>query len=117
MIVVMRMNAGQELVDAVVSRIEELGYRPHLSSGDERVIIGVIGNDRPVSPERFLSMAGVENVVPILAPYKLASRDMTAENSVISVLDATFGGDEVVMMAGPCSVESEEQTFRIAEAL
>ncbi|MDQ6695515.1 MAG: 3-deoxy-7-phosphoheptulonate synthase [Chloroflexota bacterium] len=117
MIVVMRMGADAREVGAVISRIQELGYRPHVSSGEERVIIGVIGNDRPLDPELFISLAGVENVVPILQPYKLASRDFKPADTVIQVNDATIGGQNVTFMAGPCSVESREQTFEIARQL
>jgi 3-deoxy-7-phosphoheptulonate synthase len=118
MIVVMRMGAQQSQVDSVLARIRELGYEPHMSSGEERVIIGVVGNDRPVAAENFLSMKGVDNVVPILAPYKLASRDFKPDDSTIEVGDVRFGGKEdIVLMAGPCSVESREQTLEIAEHL
>src|SRR5437660_1601452 len=117
MIVVMRMGADAHEVGGVIQRIRELGYRPHVSSGSERTIIGVIGNDRPLDPENFLSLSGVENVVPILAPYKLASRDFTPADTVIRVNDALVGGGNVTFMAGPCSVESREQTFETARQL
>lgn len=117
MIVVMRMSAAQGEIDAVLDRIRELGYEPHLSSGEERVIIGVVGNDRPVDKESFLSLRGVDSVLPILAPYKLASRDFKREDTVIEVGSARIGADGVVMMAGPCSVESRDQTLRVAEQL
>lgn len=119
MIVVMRMGAAQEEIDRVLERIGELGYEPHLSSGEERVIIGVVGDDRPVDKESFLSLKGVDSVVPILAPYKLASRAFKAEDTVVSVGPAgvKVGGNEIVVMAGPCSVESRDQTLRIAEGL
>lgn len=118
MIIVMRMGAQQSEIDDVVGRISDLGFRSHLSSGDERVIIGVIGNDRPIAAENFLSLKGVEKVVPILQPYKLASRDFSAENSIIKITDdLSIGGDAVAIMAGPCSVESREQTMEIADEL
>ncbi|MFL5734081.1 MAG: 3-deoxy-7-phosphoheptulonate synthase [Chloroflexia bacterium] len=117
MIVVMRMGADAHELGAVIQRIRDLGYRPHVSSGTERVIIGVIGNDRPLDPENFISLSGVENVVPILHPYKLASRDFKPTDTVIRVNDSVIGGRNVVFMAGPCSVESREQTFEIARQL
>src|SRR4051794_4388464 len=117
MIIVMRMGTAQQEIDVVLDRIKELGYEPHVSSGEERVIIGVVGNDRPVDKESFLSLKGVDSIVPILAPYKLASRDFKAEDTEIKVGSATFGGTGVGMMAGPCSVESRDQTLRIAEKL
>ncbi|MEA2575402.1 MAG: 3-deoxy-7-phosphoheptulonate synthase, partial [Chloroflexia bacterium] len=101
----------------VIQRIQELGFRPHVSSGSERVILGIIGNDRPLDPENFLSLSGVEKVVPILAPYKLASRDFKPTDTIIKVNDALIGGDNVTFIAGPCSVESREQTFEVARQL
>ncbi len=117
MIVVMRMGAEAHEVGGVIQRIQELGFRPHVSSGAERVILGIIGNDRPLDAENFLSLAGVEKVVPILAPYKLASRDFKPTDTIIKVNDALIGGDSVTFIAGPCSVESREQTFEVARQL
>jgi 3-deoxy-7-phosphoheptulonate synthase len=117
MIVVMRMGADAHEVGAVIQRIQELGYKPHVSSGAERVLVGVIGNDRPLDPEHFISLSGVEKVVPILQPYKLASRDFKPLDTVIRVNDALIGGPNVTFIAGPCSVESREQTFEVARQL
>lgn len=117
MIVIMRMGADAHEVGGVLQKIRDLGYKPHVSSGSERVIVGVIGNDRPLDPENFLSLPGVERVVPILAPYKLASRDFNPTDTVIRVNDALIGGKNVAIMAGPCSVESREQTFEVARQL
>ena len=77
----------------------------------------MIGNDRPLDPEDFLSLSGVEKVIPILQPYKLASRDFKPTDTIIRVNDALIGGDNVTFMAGPCSVESREQTFEVARQL
>lgn len=117
MIIVMRMGADAHEVGGVIQRIRDLGYRPHVSSGEERVIIGVVGNDRPLDPENFLSLSGVENVVPILQPYKMASRDFHPADTVIRVNDSLIGGPKVTFIAGPCSVESREQTFEVARQL
>ncbi|HEX8598825.1 MAG TPA: 3-deoxy-7-phosphoheptulonate synthase [Chloroflexia bacterium] len=117
MIVVMRMGADAHEIGGVIQRIQELGYKPHVSSGSERVILGIIGNDRPLDAENFLSLSGVEKVVPILAPYKLASRDFKPTDTIIKVNDALIGGDSVTFIAGPCSVESREQTFEVARQL
>ncbi len=117
MIVIMRMSADAHEVGGVIQRIRDLGYRPHVSSGSERVIIGIIGNDRPLDPEDFLSLGGVERVVPILHPYKLVSRDFKPADTVIRVNDALIGGNNVTVMAGPCSVESREQTFEVARQM
>src|SRR5437762_12441871 len=110
MIVVMRMGADAHEVGGVIQRIRDLGYRPHVSSGTERVIIGVIGNDRPLDPENFVSLSGVENVVPILHPYKLASRDFKPSDTIVRVNDSLIGGRNIVVMAGPCTVELRGQS-------
>ncbi len=118
MIIVMRMGASESHVGAVVERIELAGYSAHTSSGAERTIIGVVGNDRPLDSEMFLTLEGVDSVMPILAPYKLASRDFHPADTVIEVRGVQIGGDApVVAMAGPCSIEDREQAFRIAEQL
>lgn len=117
MIVVMRMGADAHEVGGVLQKISDLGFRPHVSSGAERVIIGIIGNDRPLDPELFLSLSGVEKTVPILQPYKLASRDFKPNDTIIRVNDALIGGNNITLMAGPCSVESREQTFEVARQL
>src|SRR4051794_32669350 len=117
MIVVMRIDADAAQVGGVIQSIKDLGFKPHVSSGSERVIVGIVGNDRPLDPEHFLCMSGVEKVVPILAPYKLASRDFKPADTIIRVNDALIGGNSVTLMAGPCSVETREQTFEIAREL
>src|SRR3954452_4607824 len=117
MIVVMRIDADAAQVGGVIQSIKDLGFKPHVSSGSERVIVGIVGNDRPLDPEHFLCMSGVEKVVPILQPYKLASRDFKPTDTVIRVNDALIGGNNVTVMAGPCSVESREQTFEVARQL
>ena len=117
MIIVMERNASPELVDAVTVRLEQLGYKAHLSVGVERTIIGVIGEKRPEDMEQLAAMAGVESIVPILRPFKLASREFHPEPTKVQVGNITIGGDEVVVMAGPCAVESEEQILTIARAI
>jgi len=117
MIVVMQQDAGQAAIDGVVARIEGLGYSAHLSSGEERTVIGVIGDDRPIDRDVFHAMPGVAQVVPILAPYKLASRDFRREDSVFTIGEATFGGSAIPVIGGPCSVESREQTLEVAHTL
>lgn len=118
MIIVMRMGAADDQIAAVVERIEDAGYQAHRSSGEERTIIGVVGNDRPLDSEAFMAIDGVDSVMPILAPYKLASRDFQPADSVVTVGDIQFGADApIVAMAGPCSIESRDQALRIAEQL
>src|SRR5512143_1805252 len=109
MVLVMKHHATGSEIQDVVRHIEELGFKAHLSEGEERTIIGVIGDERPVEPERFEMLAGVERVVRILHPFKLASRDFHPDDSVVRINGVSMGGRQVIVMAGPCSVESREQ--------
>jgi 3-deoxy-7-phosphoheptulonate synthase len=117
MIIVMRMGAAEEQIQTVVARVEELGFQAHLSEGEERTIIGVIGDERPVDPTLFELMDGVERTVPILQPFKLASRDFKKEDTVVPINGIIIGGERVAVMAGPCAVESEEQLLATARAV
>jgi 3-deoxy-7-phosphoheptulonate synthase len=116
-IVVMRAGAPAEAIDGVVRHVEEMGYRAHLSRGEERTIIGVIGDERPVDPEQFEVLDGVERVVRILQPYKLASRDFKKDRTIVDVNGVKFGGNAVAIIAGPCSIESREQLRETAQAV
>jgi len=117
MIIVMRMGATEEEIQGVVARVESMGFRAHLSRGQERTIIGMIGNERPVSPNGFLLLNGVEKVMPVLRPFKLASRDFHPQDSVISINGVQIGSQRVVIMAGPCAVESRQQVLETAWAV
>lgn len=119
MIVVMEEDSNQKQIDDVVKKIESLGYSPHIIKGVERTIIGAVGDEGEKARLQSLdSMAGVESVVPILKPYKLASRQVRAEGSVISINeDVKVGSNEFIVMAGPCSVESEKQIVETAKAV
>ncbi len=117
MIVVMKRDATSAQIGEVIARVEEWGYRLHLSEGEERTIIGLIGNGRPILREQLESMAGVERTVPILRPYKLASREFHPRDTVIRVGDVAIGGEDFVIMAGPCAVESREQLLETARAV
>lgn len=117
MIVIMEKRATPAQVEQVVGRVEELGFRAHLSEGEERTIIGVIGDERPLSAEALEVLEGVERVVPVLQPFKLASRDFKPDNTTVKVDGVKIGGEEVVIMAGPCAVESREQLFEVAWAV
>lgn len=117
MIVIMERRASPDQIRHVVERVEELGFRAHLSEGEERTIIGIIGDERPLSVEALEVLEGVERVVPILHPFKLASRDFKPDRTVIPLDGVKIGGDEVVVMAGPCAVESREQIFEVAWAV
>ncbi len=119
MIVVMQAGASKEAIDDVLAEIERLGYRPHPIYGVERTVIGCIGDERGKARLQALeSMAGVEACVPILKPFKLASRQVRKENSVVDVgLGVQIGGPRLGVMAGPCSVESETQILEAARAV
>ena len=117
MIVVMRSGASSAEIQAVVERVGELGFRAHLSAGQERTIIGVIGDERPLNEGVFRMLDGVEKVVRILKPFKLASRDFHPEDTVVPINGISIGGPRVTIIAGPCSVESREQLLETALAV
>ena len=117
MIVIMERRASPKQIEEVVVRVEELGFRAHLSQGEERTIIGVIGDERPLATEALEVLDGVERVVPILQPFKLASRDFKPDNTVVKLNGMCLGGDEILVIAGPCAVESREQIFETAWAI
>ena len=116
MIIILTSSATEQDVEDLSRRITEMGYRPHVSRGEERTIIGAIGDDR--GKERLQALQAlecVEAVVRILQPFKLASREVHPENTLIKVNGVTIGDERVVVMAGPCSVESREQLLAVAE--
>jgi len=116
MIIVMKAGATREEVDAIVSRIEEMSYRPHIIEGVERTVIGAVGDERGKARLQALDvMAGVESVMPILKPYKLASSQGRPERSVFTVNGTAVGGGKLSVIAGPCSVESKEQICTTAK--
>ncbi len=117
MIIVMRMGASEAEVSAVTRQIQDLGFRSHLSQGEERTIIGLIGDERNVSQQSLELLSGVERVIPILHPFKLASRDFRPADTVVPVGGVKIGGRRVAIMAGPCAVESREQLMETAWAV
>ncbi len=121
MIVVMKAGATNEEIDRVVSRVEGLGYRAHLIRGVERTVIGCVGDDRldkSIITETLPSLQGVDRVMPILEPFKLASRQFRPEPSEIRInKDVTIGGRKLAVMAGPCSVEGEDRLIEVAHAV
>jgi len=114
MILVVKPEATPEQIDHIIQRIEELGFRPHVSRGEQRTIIGVIGDERKPQAETFGAIPGVEQVHQILKPFKLASREFHKADSVVSVGRVRIGGGHLAMIAGPCAVESHEGLDRIA---
>jgi 3-deoxy-7-phosphoheptulonate synthase len=117
MIVVMKQGASQVQIVNVTARIEQMGCQAHISEGKERTIIGIIGNGRPLEREQLERLDGVERTVPVLRPFKLASRDFHPQDTLVPVSDVSVGGKQLVVMAGPCAVETREQLLETARAV
>jgi 3-deoxy-7-phosphoheptulonate synthase len=117
MIIVMRHDASAKQIADVVARVEGKGLRVNISRGEERTIIGVIGDDRPIERTQFEALDGVEKTVPILRPFKLASRDMHPHDTLVSLDGIKVGAPPIALIAGPCSVESREQILEVAFAV
>ncbi len=117
MIVVLRPDATEAQIKHLVERIKSLGLKPMISKGVERTIIGIIGEEDVLRVQPLEIFPGVEKVMPILSPYKLVSREFRHENTVVNVDGVKVGGKKIVVMAGPCSVESRELLLHIAKAV
>jgi 3-deoxy-7-phosphoheptulonate synthase len=115
-IVVMKKDATREQIDHMVERISKLGLKPHVLNGVERTVVAAIGPERDGLKESLESGVGVAEVLPILAPYKIASREVKSEPTVIRTGSLTLGGNTIGVIAGPCSVETEEQLLSTARA-
>ena len=117
MIVVMQINSTEQEVEGVQNHLERRGLQGHLSAGVERTVIGVVGQTYPDLRDELELLPGVREVVPISRPYKLTSREFEPADTVFQVRDVTVGGGELVVFAGPCAVESEEQVLATARAV
>jgi 3-deoxy-7-phosphoheptulonate synthase len=115
MIVVMKPGASQRQVDHVIERIEQLGLRSHVIVGTERTVIAALGEKRDGAKQALETGDGVEKVVPILAPFKMASTEVKQERTLVEANGLKVGGKRIGVVAGPCSVESREQILEIAE--
>jgi 3-deoxy-7-phosphoheptulonate synthase len=117
MLIVMKSHATPEQIQAVCDHIEQMGFRPHPLPGAQRTAIGITGNPGAIDRGNFEDLAGVADVIRVSKPYKLASRDVKEEDTVIHFpgTDAAIGGSSLAIVAGPCSIESREQAFAIAE--
>src|ERR1700737_287029 len=117
MLVVMQAHATDEQVRAVCEKIEKLGYRPHAMPGAQRTAIGITGNRGEVEQGTLEEMPGVQEVIKVSKPYKLVSRDIKQDNTIIRFpgTAATIGGPGLAIVAGPCAIESREQAFAVAE--
>jgi 3-deoxy-7-phosphoheptulonate synthase len=114
MIIVLKPHPAPEVVEHVLERIAALGLTPHLSQGVSRTIIGVIGDEEKLQVQPLQAIPGVEQVVPILKPFKLASREFHPEDSVFTVKGVKIGGGHLAVIAGPCAIENEELLFDVA---
>ncbi|MCO6453465.1 MAG: 3-deoxy-7-phosphoheptulonate synthase [Caldilineales bacterium] len=117
MIIIMKPSASQADVDAVVSRVRGFGLDVHLSAGEAHTIVGVLGNTGALDRSSFEVMPGVEGAVRVSKPYKVASREFKSADTVIDVRGVKIGGENIVVMAGPCSVESRSQIIETALAV
>jgi len=113
----MKADATDSQVEAVLRVIEELGFKGHPMPGATRTAIGITGNQGAVDPSHFENLAGVAEAIRVSKPYKLITLDLRPEKTIVRVGDATIGGDELAIIAGPCAIESRAQAFAIAEAV
>ena len=115
MVIVMEKNIQENFIEDIIKRLDEEGFSIHRSTGVEHTLLGVIGNTSKLDVRDLKIMPGVADAYRITAPYKLVSREFKAEDTIIKIKDVVIGGEEIVIMAGPCSVESREQVMTIAE--
>jgi len=117
MIVIMRIGCSQDEISRVTNRIVDAGLRVYMPNGVERTVIGVVGQSYPGLRDALESLPGVDQVIPVSKPYQLSSRELHPDDTIVEVGGVTIGGNEVVVMAGPCAVESEEQLLATAQAV
>ena len=117
MIIILKKEVSEKEAQPIIKLIEEAGLKPLFLPGEEKIVIGAIGDERILNTLNLNSLDSVERVIPILKPYKLSNRELKPTSSIVKVNDINFGGDEVVIIAGPCSVESEEQIVSVAKAI
>ncbi len=117
MIIVLRPDATDEQIGHIKERLEELGLAVHISKGKERTVLGAIGDERVLQELPLAAFPGVEKVVPILKPYKLASREFHSEDTVINIHGVLVGGKKIQVIAGPCAVENREMLLNIAKEI
>lgn len=117
MVVILKNNASEEQINGVISQLEKYGFQVHVSKGVQKTIIGAIGVQPDFDTRKIRILDGVSEVYRVTAPFKLASRDFKEDNTIIKIKDVEIGGNNVAIIAGPCSVESEDQIFRMAEVV
>jgi 3-deoxy-7-phosphoheptulonate synthase len=117
MLIVMKADATDSQIEAVLRVIEDLGLKPHPMPGATRTAIGITGNQGAVDPSHFENLVGVAEAIRVSKPYKLITLDLRPEKTIVRVGDATIGGDELAIIAGPCAIESRTQALAIAESV
>src|SRR2546428_9922051 len=117
MLIVMKPSATAHEIDEVVNVIETIGLRAHAMPGATRTAIGITGNEGPVDGRRFEDLPGVAEVIRVTKPYKLITLDLRPEKTIVRLGDATIGGGELAIIAGPCAIENREQAVALAEAV
>jgi 3-deoxy-7-phosphoheptulonate synthase len=117
MLIVMKADASESQIRDVARVIESLGLKPHIMPGATRTAIGITGNQAAVDPSHFENLAGVSEAIRVSKPYKLITLDLRPDKTVVRVGDASVGGDELAIIAGPCAIESRAQAFAVAEAV
>src|ERR1043166_3596291 len=117
MLIVMKSNATAPEIEAVVRNIEAIGLRAHPLPGATRTAIGITGNTGAIDGRRFENLGGVAEGIRVSKPYKLITLDLRPEKTVVHVGDATIGGNELAIIAGPCAIENQDQAFAVAEAV
>ncbi len=115
MIIVMNGKTDDADVEKVIQKLHEMGHKVHISRGERRIVLGVIGDVENLASVPFYAFKGVEEIIRIMKPYKLASREFKSFDTTVKVKDVVIGGKEVVVMAGPCVVENEKQIFETAQ--
>jgi len=113
----MKSDASQKDIERVLEVIEHLGFKPHALPGENRTAIGITGNNGAVDPTHFENLSGVAEAIRVTKPYKLISKDLRPEKSIVKVGNSTVGGDELAVIAGPCAIENAKQVFSVAEAV
>src|SRR5213082_3495771 len=117
MLIVMKPSATAHDVDAAVEIIQAIGLRAHPMPGATRTAIGITGNKGPIDGRRFENLPGVAEVIRVTKPYKLVTLDLRPDPTIVRVGDATIGGSELAIIAGPCAIETREQAFTVAEVV
>src|ERR1700716_1871949 len=117
MLIVMQANATKREIADVVKVVNEMGLRAHPLPGATRTAIGITGNTGAIDPTHFENLAGVAEAIRVSKPYKLITRDLRPDKTVVRVGDATIGGEELAVIAGPCAIENRAQAFAVAETV